>query len=238
MTNSKSNGEQSVLASLRSLIPVRQTNFAEALVIAELQAHRLLRLTNTDDGPMPPHLICQMPRIEVHHRSMPTSGMSFWDAQAQTWIICLNASEPLTRQRFTLLHEYKHIIDHGRTELLYTDSSAHPAARQAELAADYFAGCALMPKWLIKRAQGAGLQSTKALAAHFDVSMQAVEVRLAQLGLQATPSMPRCAPRPVVNGYRLSRRQQAYYRRRRSQIDHSSDRPRPRPHLELSHVSY
>lgn len=236
MTNSKSNGERSVLASLRLLIPVRQTDFAESLIIAELQANRLLLLTNTANGPMPPHLICQMPRIEVHHKALPTSGMSFWDNNAQTWVIYLNASEPLTRQRFTLLHEYKHIIDHGRTDLLYTGSDVHTAARQAELAADYFAGCALMPKWLMKRARGAGLQTARALAEHFDVSVQAVEVRLAQLGLQAMHPSPRCAPHRVVQGYRLSKRQQAYYRRRTSQTARPS--VRPNNPLELSCASH
>lgn len=34
-------------------------------------------------------------------------------------MIALNRSEPWTRQRFTLLHEYKHIVDHGSVKTLY-----------------------------------------------------------------------------------------------------------------------
>ncbi|MBK6886858.1 MAG: ImmA/IrrE family metallo-endopeptidase [Tetrasphaera sp.] len=65
----------------------------------------------------------------------------------------------------------------------------HPARRdltarqQAETAADYFAGCALVPKRELKRAWGLGIQRIDDLAAHFGVSQHAIEVRLDQTGL-------------------------------------------------------
>jgi Zn-dependent peptidase ImmA (M78 family) len=166
----------SVLASLRDLIPLRPLEFAEALHIAELQALRLLELTGVSDGPVPTEAVSELPRIQIRHREIPTSGLSYWDGQC--WIICLNRSEPITRQRFTLFHEYKHIIDHGRTRLLYGDDE-----RRAEQAADYFAGCVLLPRPLLKRAWAGGVQRPSSLAALFDVSERAVAVRLAQVGL-------------------------------------------------------
>ena len=75
------------------------------------------------------------------YTDLPTSGMSHWDGQA--WVISLNAADSLTRQRFTLLHEFKHIIDHGHADRLYHDTGRRSAAEQAEQAADYFAGCVL-----------------------------------------------------------------------------------------------
>jgi len=180
----------SVLASLRALIPIRPLDFAEALQIAELQAARLLELHDITDWPVPSAVVTDLPRIQVVRRDLPTSGMSYWNGR--TWVIALNASEPATRQRFTLLHEYKHIIDHGSTDRLYAGQGRNDADRQAELAADYFAACALMPKRLIKSAWGEGLQRPTMLGHFFDVSPRAMDVRLHQLGL--VDERDRCAP--------------------------------------------
>jgi Zn-dependent peptidase ImmA (M78 family) len=198
---------RSVLASLRSLIPIRPLDFHEAMQIAELQAARLLELTDTTDWPIDSSVIAELPRIRVVQRDLPTSGMSYWDGH--TWVIALNAAEPSTRQRFTLLHEYKHIIDHGATDRLYTGTVRHTASEQAEQAADYFAGCALMPKRLMKRAWGQGLQRPRDLARRFHVSERAIDVRLAQLGL--SEPCDRCAPPSTVRTTgRMPRR--TYYR--------------------------
>lgn len=173
---------RSVLASLRAQLPQRYATFTEALRVAETQANRLLALTGTDEGPVPSEVVSELPRIAVRFRDMPTSGLSFWNGQV--WIIALNHYEPTTRQRFTLFHEYKHIIDHGSAALLYRGTALHDSATQAEQAADYFAGCALVPRKLLKRAWASGLQTVPALAYHFDVSTKAIEVRLAQTGLR------------------------------------------------------
>lgn len=188
--NSNNTGEQSVLASLRSLIPVRECSVTEAMQIAELQAARLLELSAITDWPVPSTVVTDLPRIELHFRGLPTSGMSYWNGRI--WVIALNATEPPTRQRFTLLHEYKHIVDHGATERLYAGHGRHSADEQAELAADYFAACALMPKRLLYRAWGEGLQRPTFLAQSFHVSPRAMDVRLHQLGL--VDERDRCAP--------------------------------------------
>jgi Zn-dependent peptidase ImmA (M78 family) len=174
-TNYNTDGRRSVLAVLRSLVPARRVRFSEALRIAELQASRLLELVAVEDCPVPDEVVTELPRIVIEYRDIPTSGVSFWDGQG--WIICLNRTEPRTRQRFTLFHEYKHIIDHGRTGQLYADG------RQAEQVADYFAGCVLMSRLMLKRAWGAGVQRPAAVAERFEVSERAATVRLAQVGL-------------------------------------------------------
>ena len=196
---------RSVLASLRALIPQRTVTFTEALRIAELQAARLRSLLGVTDDSLPEEAIAGLPRIQIVRRVLPTSGMSYWDGQS--WVIALNAREPETRQHFTLLHEYKHILDHGRTERLYSGSQTTTAEQQAEHAADYFAGCALMPKKLVKRAWGNRIQTPEALAGMFDVSPRAVEVRLAQLGL--TEPTRRCE---TAGSRRSGWRSQRYFR--------------------------
>lgn len=164
-------------------------------------------MTDRLDGTVTEDVIAELPRLRVVHRRLPTSGMSYWDGQA--WVIAVNSAEPLTRQRFTLLHEFKHVMDHGQTERLYGGAGSL-AEQRAEQVCDYFAGCVLMPKLLVKRAWGSGLQSAKDLAGHFDVSERAVEVRLAQLGL--SEPVDRCDAPP--RGRQSSPPRRHYYRAR------------------------
>ena len=175
---------RSVLASLRSVIPNRETvTFTEALRIAELQANKLLELHALTDGPTPGQLITELPKIRIDYTDSLVSGASFWDTRNGVWVIQLSRADSWLRRRFTLAHEYKHIIDHGRRTSLYRDSVRASADAQAEHAADYFAGCLLVPRRLLKRAWGNGIQRPAELARLFQVSQQAIKVRLRQTGL-------------------------------------------------------
>lgn len=209
--------EPSVLASLRRLIPQRPVSFTESLRIAEQQAARLLGRFGIRQWPVPESMLRELPRIAVEqHFDLPTSGCSFWDADRRTWVIRVNSTEPITRQRFTLLHEYKHIVDHGRAELLYGGGSE--ARIRAEQTADFFAGCVLVPRALLKRAWGDGIQDVGDMAVAFDVSPQAVAVRLAQIGL--VEPAPRCG-RPVPTGASIHNRPR-YQRRAHPKFPHTA----------------
>lgn len=188
----------SVLGRLRALTPRRKdVTYDEALRIAELQAARLTELLGGADG-VTEERIARLPRIRVVYEAIGVSGMSHWTGE--NWLITLNTGDSPARRRFTLLHEFKHIVDHGSAGLLYLGSRRASAPEQAEHAADYFAGCALVPKRDLKRAWGSGMQRIPDLAAHFGVSEQAISVRLSQTKLDAFNDQPptaRCA-RPVT----------------------------------------
>lgn len=194
------NAAPSVLGRLRAVIPRRSNlTYDEALRIAELQASKVSELLGVSPQELSEHHLMRLPHILVTYESaLPVSGMSHWNGQ--TWVITLSRDDSLTRQRFTLLHEFKHIIDHGRTRWLYRGDARRTAAQQAEAAADYFAGCVLVPKRDLKSIWGRGTQRIEALADYFGVSMQAISVRLAQTKLNverdAVPPIARCA-RPV-----------------------------------------
>ena len=175
--------ERGVLAVLRSLAPRRHLSHREVYMLAELQANRLLELAGLPQAPIPNELITELPRIMVHRDpDLPVSGSAHW--ASGRWQLSVNASEPWTRQRFSLAHEFKHCIDHRHIAVLYTDAST------AEAAADYFAACLLMPKRLVKRHWGEGTQSVSALARVFAVSPVAMARRLEHLGLRSLPSRP------------------------------------------------
>jgi Zn-dependent peptidase ImmA (M78 family) len=191
------NTSTSPLTSLRALTPRRVMSFAEALQVAEHQARRLVDLIHDIDGIHELH-IAAMPRIRIVREKLPVSGLSYWNGRQ--WVIALSNTESQTRQRFTLLHEFKHIVDHGSTALLYTGDRRQTAEQQAEAAADFFAGCALVDKRALKSAWGNGMQKAEDLATQFSVSLEAMRVRLAQTGLDVIVDKlptPRCA-RPVT----------------------------------------
>lgn len=175
----------SVLANLRALAPAHPMTLDEALGLAARQANRLLELCGGAVVPVPSSIVTDQRRITVEHDpDLPAhaaSGCSDWDNHRRTWVISLNPTEPRRRQRFTVLHEYKHILDHpgpgirpGRYAYQRPD---------AEIIADYFAGCVLIPKRLLAAAYYDGIQRPADLAQLFDVSPEAIRVRLAQIGL-------------------------------------------------------
>lgn len=176
------NPERAALAILRSLSPRRRLGVHEAEYVGEIQAYRLLDLAGVWEQPVPTALIAELPRVEVRlDADLPVSGSTHW--LNGRWRITVNASEPSQRQRFTLAHELKHVIDHRHRDLLYQPNPVLTAEAQGEHAADHFAACLLMPRRWVKRAWGDGYQKVSVLSKLFDVSPQAMQVRLSHLGL-------------------------------------------------------
>jgi Zn-dependent peptidase ImmA (M78 family) len=180
--------ERAVLAVLRSKAPRRALSPAEAALVAEWQATELLELAGLTGPPTPATLISELPRVLVRTDvDLPVSGCTAWTAGR--WLIVLNGAEPLARQRFSLAHEFKHAVDHRFRDLLYVDRPGLSAYAQAELAADYFAACLLMPRRWVKQAWGEGCQhlhGRSGLCQRFGVSPPAMTRRLAHLGLGTT----------------------------------------------------
>jgi Zn-dependent peptidase ImmA (M78 family) len=186
--NSTTN-QRSVLASLRALVPQRHILPWEAMRLAELQANHLLRRFQIESAAVPEQLVSEFPRVRViREEGLPVSGAAHWNGRY--WIITVNADEPLVRQRFSLMHEFKHVLDHTTKQFLYHDRSFQTADEQAERVADYFAACLLMPKRVVKRLWCQGNQNILLLAEKLGVSTQALRFRLDQLGL--TEGRERC----------------------------------------------
>jgi len=189
-----------VLASLRILCPPRHLTQGEALRVAELQAARLLELSGIADPPLAETIISNVPKVQVRRISpWPVSGCTDW--AKGTWVIVVNGAEPEARQRFTIAHEFKHILDYPFIDVLYPANLGMSPHQRAEKACDYFAGCLLVPRPWLKRAWADGLQDTTRLARHFGVSQQAVQTRLLQTGLIDRPA--RCMD--VGRGWRFLR---------------------------------
>ena len=174
--------EKSVLAMLRALVPNRPLTPNEMLRIAELQANHLLRHFQIETTATPEEIVTELPRIRVvRELGLPVSGAAHWNGRY--WVITLCAEENSLRQRFSLMHEFKHILDHTTRHIQYRDSPYRSAHEQAERVADYFAACVLMPKRVVKRLWFEPPQNIAALAGTLRVSTAALRYRLDQLGL-------------------------------------------------------
>jgi Zn-dependent peptidase ImmA (M78 family) len=189
--NNTNTDARSVLALLRGLVPERRLTFNEARLIAELQANRLLEHYSIVTTAVPDEIITQLPRIKIERElGFPVSGSAHWNGRY--WVITLSADEHRCRQRFSLMHEFKHVLDHTTKDFLYCDRPTISAHEHAERAADYFAACLLMPKRVVKRLWFEGPQSIERMAEKLRVSPAAIRYRLDQLGLTEQPV--RCLP--------------------------------------------
>ncbi len=117
-------------------------------------------------------------------------------------VIVVNDRHPRVRQRFTIAHELGHlllhrgrqvIVDHlTRARVNLRDETSSLATSREEITANQFAASLLMPAdWVHDSVDThLALPPTKLvsqLAEVFDVSEQAMEFRLINLGLRAAP---------------------------------------------------
>lgn len=181
-----------VIAALRDMVPIRPLTRIEALGMAERQALRLLELTEVHTPPVPERVVADLPRVQVTRSTrLGHSGASAWEHGR--WRIVLGGNDSRLRQRFSLCHEFKHIIDHPFARQLYGAIDPHERDDWIEMVCDYFAGCLLMPRPWLKRAWATRSQHLSQLARLFDVSQAAMQTRLNQTGLAET--QPRCGHR-------------------------------------------
>lgn len=181
--------------------------YAEALRIAEHQAYWLLHMARVKEPPVPTDLLSSLPRVEVvTDDGPPVSGSAHWSGRA--WVIVLNAHERQPRQRFALAHELKHVIDHTTRSFLYTGMPGMTPAEQAEHAADYFAGCLLVPRTWLRKACAHGQTDAALIGRLFKVPVPIAKLRLGQCGLSPREERRDRAPR------RAAPRRDRYKRRR------------------------
>ena len=175
----------SALAELRALAPPRPLPAWDARGVAERQAARLLRRHGVAVAPVPEEVIADLPYVQVRYvRARTLAASARWSKTRRRWVILVNRDDTVGRQRFSLAHEFKHVIDHPVSRLIYRDRAGRSGYLDAERAADSFAAALLMPKAWVKRAfYDQGIRDPRMLGRVFDVSTAAMRVRIDQLGL-------------------------------------------------------
>lgn len=166
---------------LRDLIPHRRVSFLESMQIAERQATLLRELFEDPSPRFSERRLGLLPKLAIwQEEGIPISGASFWDGGQ--WVIDINTDEPPERQRFTVLHEFKHVIDHPHQAHLFSAAQS-TGNSQRELAADYFAACVLMPARQFKAAHRRFDGAVDRLAEYFGVHQGGILMRLSELGM-------------------------------------------------------
>ncbi|HTZ85562.1 MAG TPA: ImmA/IrrE family metallo-endopeptidase [Solirubrobacteraceae bacterium] len=190
-TLTKTDSAAGLLARLRGLVPRRGLSPAEARQVAERQAAILLAAAGVNAPAVPDSVVSDQPFVTITRRpGFPTSGMATQTDSG--WVIVLRAEEAKVRQRFSMIHEFKHVLDDPFIEWLYPTKNGLGPEDRAERICDYFAACVLMPKMWVKRDwAGDGIQDIARLARRYRVSQVAMAVRLSELRL--LPPTPRCA---------------------------------------------
>ncbi len=172
-----------LLGELRALTPMRPLTLAEGFGVAEIQAQSLLAASEVISPPTPDSVVTDFPKVRVSREAhLPVSGASTW--AAGVWAILVNADEPQVRQRFTMAHELKHILDAVHTPaLLYPAIAGLSNSRRTEQVCDFFAACLLMPRPLVKKVYcDEKIQDPIAIARRFGVSQVAMRRRSVALG--------------------------------------------------------
>ncbi len=178
-----------LLKELRTLVPNRPLTYGESVQVARLQAARFRAWAATTDEPainlaglinqraVPVHFV---PSHVLNEESGLTTDLM--DDKLQVFI---NESEPQVRQRFSVLHEWKHVLDFPDAARLHHSlgvGNDNLKTLRIELIANEFAAHVLMPTNLVKRVwfktQDIGLA-----ASLFNVSPEAMNTRLTKLGL-------------------------------------------------------
>ncbi len=191
---------ETVIRSLRQLCPPRRLEIQEAEGIAERQAFRLLQLLEQRQPAVDVGLLAELPGLEVKVRGrLSVSGFSQWSKGR--WVIGINRDDHQLRRRFTLAHEFKHVLDDCYIDQLYLGADGRPDRLKSEAICDYFAACLLMPRPWVKSAWVQGVQDIGELAALFVVSRAAMSLRLRQLGLLQTNRRCRYGDPPTRRPY-------------------------------------
>jgi hypothetical protein len=183
----------------RSLVPRRPLTYGQHIDYAQVQAYHVRAFA--DSGALDLNLIWLFEQTVIPVKWTPShvlngrSGLTT-DLPDNTLKILLNQNHPDLRQRYTLVHEWKHALDYYDNDLLYRDlggSDDEKRRTQREAIANEFAAEVLMPMTLVTKRwwQTPDLQ---VLARDFNVSTEAMKARLEKLGLIG-------GPRPRPRGY-------------------------------------
>lgn len=171
---------------------------------AERSAGQLLAECSVSRPPVPVEEIARElgAAVSFEHFDQSISGILYRNATRA--VIGVQATHPRTRQRFTIAHEIGHLrlhkgrpmfVDHS-VRVDHRDENASLGIDPDEIEANSFAAALLMPEEMIFAAvtqsstphgRVGAEKLISRLAKRFDVSIQAMEYRLANLGLVVPP---------------------------------------------------
>lgn len=177
-----------LVRELRAMVPVRPLGLSEAYGVAERQATKTLELLGIREPGRSIGWVTELPRVEVklvpRYKMSGLSGVTSYSRGR--YLVLVNKNDAHARRRWTLAHEFKHLLDYTKAKAMYKQLGYGDETRQGqqiERICDHFAANLLMPRMWVKRAYGNRIQDIAALAGLFNVSEEAMHIRLKFLGI-------------------------------------------------------
>jgi Zn-dependent peptidase ImmA (M78 family) len=150
-------------------------------------ADQLLRHFGIIEAPVPVVWIANEMGVSVYWSDMDdTDGALSMNIETGNAEIFVKSGAPNARMRFTVAHELGHLMLHDFTGVIHRDAKDEYGGPR-EYQANMYAADLLMPEWMVRHVGrqlgGFGGFFVDILARKFDVSEQAVSIRLQMLGL-------------------------------------------------------
>jgi Zn-dependent peptidase ImmA (M78 family) len=172
-----------------------RNRYAKAI---DQQSTELLRKLHLLSVPVNVEGVAQKLGAEVVYADLEDDMSGFLLREKEVVKIAVNGLHHPNRQRFTIAHECGHLhlhadqgdrlwVDKAYFTIFYRDSSSSSGDKLAEIQANQFAAGLLMPEMLLKEQLTQELSDVDIfrLALRFQVSEQAMTLRLVSLGMLA-----------------------------------------------------
>jgi predicted transcriptional regulator len=182
-----------LISELRDMAPKKPLSYGQSIQLARLQAARIRQWVQAEAPAINLIWLVKQRLVPVHfvpaHRlGDTTSGLTTDEVDGRLQVF-INDNEPRVRQRFSLLHEFKHVIDFDDAETLHSrlgSGDAKVQAQMIETIANDFAAHVLMPSLMVKRAWYE-VHDLAPVARRFNVSVEAMNTRLEKLNILGEP---------------------------------------------------
>jgi hypothetical protein len=154
------------------------------------EAARLLDAAGIGRPPVPLREVVSVLNLSLVERAQTpfTTGEAALVPVGDGHAIELYGTRGERRRRFTIAHEIGHFVLHPERVRPERSGSVTWGSQDYEREADAFAAELLMPEHLVRQLVLEEGSEPKRLAARFDVSVQAMTIRLARLGLSERSS--------------------------------------------------
>jgi len=183
---------RALIKALRGLAPIQPLTYGQSLHFSRMQAAHVRRWADAITPDINLSWLVRQRAIPVNfvasYKLREASGLTTNHIGGRLEMF-INASEPDVRQRFSLLHEFKHALDFDDAPILHSQLGRGDKQRQADMIewiANDFAAHVLMPTALVKR-EWFKWQDLATVASLFNVSTEAMGFRLDKLGLTGEP---------------------------------------------------
>ena len=164
------------------------------MTLAERTANRLLRKHGCDAAPVDVVAVAELEGLAVvyHRLEGDVSGLLLRQEESAT--VAVNVFHHENRQRFTVSHELGHFLLHKDQPTVFVDDvmvhfrADKPGFDPREKEANEFAAALLMPRSLLKAdlhgnpIDAMDEDAVRSLARRYQVSQQALTIRLVNLG--------------------------------------------------------